>query len=157
MDEFKQVLKSVYSLIPNELYEKLTLVGSVNMLLQGVNVTPKKDIDLGTDYDTVQKLAKVFMGSISKHCDKQEGDESLPFSYLFIEVDGHEIEFFDTKDYGQSYYLGLVEDSNQVQIEISADLNINGLQLEKELQATEKAGKVEKVKILKNLLEESEK
>ncbi len=125
------------------------MVGSVNLYLQGVNVTPKKDIDLATDYETVQTLKAVFENNVTEYCSDQNGDDFLPFSYLFIRIDDYEIEFFDALTYGASYYFGEVSIDRSVVI---PTINVNALNLQTELLVYKKSGKAEKIKAIEEKL-----
>lgn len=135
--------------IPVGLRSRIVLVGSVNLYLQGVGVIPEKDIDFVTDYKTVQELEKLFNDKVVKFCVSPEGDDYLPFSYLFINVDGYEIEFFDAVNYGKSYYFG--EFSNEKTV-ILPKLDVMGLNLETELAVYRKSGKEEKIRAIEAYL-----
>lgn len=145
------VLKKVYSRIPNDLQKNVVLVGSVNLYLQGVDVTPKKDIDLATDFKTVEKLASLFSESTTRHCAEPTGDDYLPFAYLFIEEDGYEIEFFDAVSHGESYYLGSIASKNIIEVN-REDFVFQSLKLTEELEVYKKSGKAEKIQALRIFL-----
>jgi len=152
MGDFKTVITKLGREIPASLWNQCTLVGSVNLYFQGVDVTPKKDIDFATDFTTVQELNKFFAGRTTKFCSQKNGDSFLPFSYLCVEIDSYEIEFFDAADYGESYYLGEISAEKTVEL---PDLNLRGLNLDTELKIYKKSGKEEKAKAIEDFIKES--
>ena len=145
----KEVIMKLYQVIPEHYRKKLVLVGSVNLYLQGISITPKKDIDFATDYETVQELNKLFGDLVTRFCPNRNGDNYLPFTHLFINVDGWEIEFFDAVDYKDSYYFGLLGDENT---KVLFQPDVKGLNLEQELVAYKKSGKEEKIRLLEKHL-----
>lgn len=145
----KEIIAKLYQTIPEHFRNKLVLVGSANLYLQGINITPKKDIDFATDYETVQELNKLFGNKVTRFCSKPNGDNYLPFSYLFIDVEDWEIEFFDAVNYGNSYYLNLMGNENT---KVLFQPEVKGLNLEQELIAYRKSGKKEKIKLLEKHL-----
>jgi hypothetical protein len=151
---FEEIILETLKQIPNDLWDKLALIGSVNMYLQGVAVTPKKDVDIATDYATIQKLAKLFTGKTTDYCDAREGNNTLPFSYLFIKQNDFEVEFFDATNSGQSYYLGVIKQENLVTL---PGVPIKALNLKTEMRVCEKAGKLEKVNAIKLFLMDKDK
>jgi len=147
--KLEEIIAKLYQIIPGHYKNKLVLVGSVNLYLQGINITPKKDIDFATDYNTVQELNKLFSEKVTRFCSKPNGDNYLPFSHLFINVEGWEIEFFDVVKYKDSNYFGLIGDKNT---NILFPPDVKGLNLKQELIAYKKYGKEEKVRLLEKYL-----
>lgn len=157
MHDFKDLISETYDLVPQNIRPSLVLIGSVNLLLQGVNVVPKKDIDLATDFGTVVFLIKYFDKRLVRSCDNLTGDDYLPFSYAFIEVDRCEVEFFDAINHTESYYYGSVRDENTVKLIINDRLEIRGLTVKEELSVVEKAGKLDKAEAIKRYLKTQKK
>jgi len=145
----KEVITKLYQKIPEHYRNKLVLVGSVNLYLQGISITPKKDIDFATDYETVQELNELLGNKVTRFCSNPNGDNYLPFSHLFINIDGWEIEFFDAVNYGNSYYFDLIGNENT---KVLLQPEVKGLNLEQELIAYKKSGKEEKIRLLEKRL-----
>jgi hypothetical protein len=145
----EEIIAKLYQIIPGHYKNKLVLIGSANLYLQGINITPKKDIDFATDYETVQELNKLFGEKVTMFCSKPNGDNYLPFSYLFINIEGWKIEFFDVVKYKGSNYFGLIGDENT---KILFPPDIKGLNLKQELIAYKKYGKEEKIRLLEKYL-----
>jgi hypothetical protein len=150
--EYEVILKKIFNKIPKSMHNHLTLIGSVNLLLQGVDVITKKDIDLATDYETVRNIRKLFEDDLASNCLEKKGDKELPFAYVFYQIEGYEVEFFDTVDFGASYYKGHIDESTTEKLVLQDDLEINGLSLEEELKVYKIAGKIEKIKKIEEAL-----
>lgn len=127
------------------------LVGSANLFLQGVPVTPKKDLDFATDFATARELARQWRHRLTSYCLKLEGDDHLPFPYLFIKQAGHEVEFFDVLDSPGSYYHGTWRPENLVAKEVGG-ISIQALNLQEELICYRRSGKAEKIAALERFL-----
>jgi len=146
------VLSKLLKELPSSILPEICLVGSVNLYLQGVSIEPKKDLDIGTNYKNIILLSKIFEDITVRLCLNKRGNDYLPFAHLFIKYDGFEIEFFDTKDYGGSYYLKTIKKENMQELKIGK-LVIPALSLEKELGVYKKTDKLDKVEILKQHLQ----
>jgi hypothetical protein len=151
-NDFKKLIVKTYESIPNEVRSKLILCGSVNLLLQGVDVTPKKDIDLATDYDTVNFLIKYLKKDLVRYCSNFKGDDYLPFSYAFIKTDDFEIQFFDTIDSVKDYYYEVAKPENIINLKINDELAIKAFNLKSELIVLDKVGKIDKANAVRKFL-----
>lgn len=150
MDEIINALIALYHIVPTEIWKNITIIGKVSMYLQGVNIVSKKDIDLATDYQTVQKMISHFSNK-KQFCSDKEGDNLLPFSYLLVDVEGVEVEFFDVVNYGKSNYFGCFKPENITSVNVRG-INFNVLNLNTELQIRQKLGKVDDVVIINKFL-----
>ncbi|MBN1373786.1 hypothetical protein JW962_00420 [Candidatus Dojkabacteria bacterium] len=151
VSQFESLIIATLTPLPEELRAKGFLIGSVNLLLQGVNVVPKKDIDFATDFETVQEIAKLGSIKVKKYCKEPKGDAELPFSHLFIDVAGTEVEFFDAITYPGSHYFGHMNPENLVEIKGTLPFSILGLNLTHELEICEKVGKTGKAELIKQV------
>lgn len=154
-NNFIKTIIMLFKQIPEKLQKEIILVGSVNLLLQGVNVIPKKDIDFATNYKNVNEIASFLKDITISHCMSFNGNNGLPFAHLFIKVDNIEVEFFDAIDTTNSYYSQYVILKNIIELKIDDKTKIKCLNLETEYDVNQKAGKFEKALLIKKKLTNS--
>jgi hypothetical protein len=148
-------LKNVLALVADRLnnYEiNWTLIGSLNLFLQGIDVNVK-DVDILTSNNNYEKIKKLFSDFGIKDESNLSNGDGIEIKYL---INGVEVHF--CLEYDSGFYIKKLNKessrNNPVHLELNT-VKIYCFHLQDELAGYKYQGRKDKVEIINNFLKDA--
>lgn len=143
-EKIKQVLKKIAGMM-NSLGVEWSLVGSVNLLLQGMNVRPR-DLDITISYRDFGKIKEFFSDFDFKIRDLSNGEAQE----ILFSMDGFDIQICADYEHG-IYYKKRCEEGSTKLIDVGG-ITVPVFTLESESECYRLTGRQEKVNKIREFI-----
>ena len=142
--EFSKVLAEVVEKL-NKSKVKWTLIGSTNLALQGMELTPR-DIDILASYDDIEIIKNYFLNFVIKESGETSNGECYEIKYF---IDGVEVQF--CFEYSHGFYIKKINQNGVVYKKFNL-LNVPCFQLDDEAAAYRYLGREKKAKMIEDFI-----
>jgi|SRR3989344_784440 len=149
---FKEVLK-IISLNLSNTNIKYAIIGSTNLLLQGMDVKPK-DIDLVVSLEDFDKLSEVFSNFLIRNKEKLKTLEDRPAWDIKLKI--HELEVQIITEPPEGIYTSKLLFGKIIKIKLD-ELSISCLTLAAEAQSYSQTNREHKAELIRNFLAKNRK
>ena len=148
---FNQNLVNTLKLISQRLNENKVIwaiVGSTNLALQGIEITPR-DIDIILTIENLVKLKNIFPEYSVTEIEEKQSTRGSSYWRVLIEINGIEVEILGEKENG--VYTDNLLAGNKLEILLD-DTNIFCLTLQSEIYAYRETGRQNRVEMIEKFL-----